>query len=133
MRGAFSNSWFEPKYVGGPIELVAANRQLLETFFAKHQFVDIDGHKDRTAIQRHKAADDLSLPDVLRDLLVEFRLPELRDSQKYIGALLQIRRALDQNSDERCMVVQMSGGQLRERGVTEDGRITSQLFQGANP
>jgi hypothetical protein len=95
--------------------------------------VDIDGHADRTAIQRHLAVDDLSLSEVLRDLLVEFRLAELRDSQNYIGALLQISRGLDQNGGERCMVVQMSGGQSRERGASEDGRITSRLFQGANP
>jgi hypothetical protein len=133
MRGTFSDSWFEPKYAGGPTELLTANRRLIEAFLAGHQFVDMDGHVDRTAIQRHKAVDDLSLSDVLRDLLVEFRLAELRDSQNYIGALLQISRALDQNSGEQCMVVQMSRGRPRERGASEDGRITSRLFQGANP
>jgi hypothetical protein len=133
MRGAFSDSWFDPKYVGGPDELVAANRRLVETFLVRHQLVEMDGHADRTAIQRHKAVDDLALSDVLRDLLVDFRLAELRDSQSYIGALLQISRALDQSSGERCMVVQMSGGRPRERGANGEGRITSRLFQGANP
>lgn len=133
MRGTFSDSWFDPKYVNGPAELLIANRQLIEAFLVRHQFVDMDGHLDRTAIQRHKVADDLALSDVLRDLLVEFRLAELRDSQNYIGALLQISRGLDRNGGERCTVVRMSGGQPRERGASEDGRITSQLFQGANP
>jgi hypothetical protein len=133
MRGAFSDSWFEPKHVGGPSELVTSNRRLLEEFLAGQQFVEMDGHRDRTAIQRHRVAAELSLSDVLRDLLVEFRLAELRDSQNYIGALLQISRALEQNSGERCLVVQMSGGQPRERGANEEGRITSRLFQGANP
>lgn len=133
MRGAFSDSWFDPKYVGGPAELVTANRQLVEAFLARHQLVEMDGHVDRTAIQRHKAVDDLALSDVLRDLLVDFRLAELRDSQSYIGALLQISRALDQGNGERCMVVQMSGGRPRERGANEEGKITSRLFQGANP
>jgi hypothetical protein len=133
MRGEFADSWFEPKYVGGPPELVAANRQAIETFIARIQLAEMDGHAARTAIQRHRSADDLSLAEVLQNLLVEFRLAQLRDSQSYIGALLQISRALDRNRDERCMVVQMSGGQARERGVNDEGRITSRLFQGANP
>jgi hypothetical protein len=110
MRGAFSDSWFNPKYVDGPPELLAANRQVLDSFIGQHRLVDMEGHARRTATQRHKVVNDLSLSDVLRSLLVEFRLAELRDSQNFIGALLQIRRGLDQNGDERCMVVQMSGG-----------------------
>jgi hypothetical protein len=133
MRGTFADSWFEPKYVGGPPELIAANRRALSAFLSRLQFTEMDGHGDRTAMQRHQVADDLSLADILRDFLVEFRLAELKDSQSYTGALLQISRALDQHSDERCTVIRMSGGQGRERGVNYEGRITSRLFQGANP
>ncbi|CDX24421.1 conserved hypothetical protein [Mesorhizobium plurifarium] len=133
MRGAFADSWFEPKYVGGPTELLTANRQTLKAFLANVPLTDMDGHPARTEIQKHRSADDLSLADVLQRLLVELRLAELRDSQNYIGALLQISRALDQNSDEKCLVVQMSGGLGRQRGVSDDGRMTSRLFQGANP
>jgi hypothetical protein len=133
MRGKFADSWLEPKYAGGPPELVTANRQAIDAFLARTQLIDMDGHAARTQIQRHRCANNLSLAEVLQSLLVEFRLVQLNDSQSYTGALLQISRALDQNREERCMVVQMSGGRARERGINDDGRITSRLFQGANP
>jgi hypothetical protein len=60
------------------------------------------------------------------------RITGATDSQRNTGLLLQLAKALEQNPDEVCTIVRMSGGRRRQRGVDEDGEVTN-LFQGEAP
>ena len=76
---------------------------------------------------------DVPLRSIISDLLVNYRHIEVRDSQHFTGLMLQLSLALDRNPDEVCSVYQMSQGRSRRRTITREGKIASQLFQGANP
>src|SRR5205085_2877894 len=66
-------------------------------------------------------------------LLAQYRVHDPIDSQRLMGVLLQLGLALDADGDEACAVFQMSGGLARERGVSPEGRLATNLFQGAAP
>ncbi len=134
MRGRFSSQWFEPKYLLVGQDIADSNRTSVERFLAGLALAPDEGDQRRTDTQRHNVALDVSLRSVVSNLLIDYRLTELRDSQHFTGLLLQLSRALDRDPDERCTIFQMSQGRPRERAVTtKDGKIVSQLFQGANP
>jgi hypothetical protein len=60
------------------------------------------------------------------------RITGTTDSQRYTGLLLQLSKALEDNSDEICSVYRMSSSVKRRRGIDENGEVTN-LFQGEAP
>ena len=132
MRGRFSDTWVAPRVVLGTEAVVRSNRETVDRFVQGRAFVPTDGHPDRTAIQRHDVAEDVSLREVLEQLLIPIRITGTTDSQRNTGMLLQLRRALEENQNERCVIYRMSPTERRRRGVDANGEITN-LFQGEAP
>lgn len=132
IRGRFSDDWVAPRVVLATDNVLQANRQTVAGFLETTQFIDDEGHQDRTDTQRHEVATGLSLRDVLERLLIPMRITSSRDSQQITGLLLQLSRALENDPDEPCAVYRMSPRTGRERGVDGSGEVTN-LFQGQAP
>lgn len=132
IRGRFSDDWVNPRIVLATDEVYDANRQTVAEFVQGLDFVDDDGHPNRTDIERHLVCENVPLLRVVEDLLVKMRITGTTDSQRNTGLLLQISKALEANSDEVCTIYRMSGGQRRRRRVDEDGEVNN-LYQGEAP
>jgi len=132
MRGRFSDDWVAPRVVLSSANVVQANRDAVAAFIQGLQFVNNEGHAQRTDIQRHQVSVGVPLRDAIERLLVRMRVTGTTDSQRYTGMLLQLSRALDDNPDETCAVFRMSPASRRRRGIDENGEVTN-LFQGAAP
>ena len=132
MRDRFSDDWVTPRVVMASDPVIQANREAVTEFLDGMEFVDDDGHSDRSDIQRHLVCRGVRLHDVLEQLLVRVRITGTFDSQRNTGMLLQLSRALENNPDDLCTVYRMSRGEKRQRGVNENGEITN-LFQGEAP
>lgn len=132
MRGRFSDDWVAPRVVLSAATVVQANRNVVANFIRDLEFVDNDGHPDRTDVQRHQECTDIPLRDAIERLLVPFRITGTTDSQRHTGMLLQLSKALEDNPDEVCTVFRMSPASRRRRGIDENGEVTN-LFQGAAP
>jgi hypothetical protein len=85
---------------------------------------------DREPAQRHRVCRDLSLAQVIENLIVPFRVTGAGDTSHLIGVMLQLSKALEDNGDERCTVYQVSPDFPRSRAIDANGKI-NELFQGA--
>ena len=132
IRGQFSDNWVNPSVVLESDPAIKENREVVAAFLAGMNFVNDDGHPDRTNMQRHLVCHQVPLRDVIAQLLVPIRVTDTVDSQFNAGMLLQLTRARDNDPNELCTVYQMSSGTSRQRHVDEDGRIPN-LYQGAAP
>ena len=132
IRGQFSDTWVSPRVVLAADNVIQANRDAVSAFMQEMTFVDDDGHPDRTAPQRHEVCREVSLSEVIEQLLVRMRVTGTVDSQRNTGMLLQLSSALDKDPDELCTVYRMSSGLNRQRGIDENGEVTN-LFQGEAP
>lgn len=132
IRGRFSDDWVNPRIVLATDAIYDSNRKTVAAFVQGFDFVDDDGHPDRTDIQRHLVCENAPLLRVVEELLVKMRITGTTDSQRNTGLLLQISKALETNPDESCTIYRMSGGRRRERGVDEDGEVLN-LYQGEAP
>ena len=132
IRGQFSDAWVSPRVVLAADNVIQTNRDAVSAFMQKMTFVDDDGHPDRTNIQRHEVCREVSLSEVIEQLLVSIRVTGTVDSQRNTGMLLQLSSALDKNPDELCTVYRMSPRLRRRRGIDENGEVTN-LFQGEAP
>lgn len=132
MRGRFSNSWVTPRVVLASDDVVQANRQTVAEFVRGLAFHEVDGHPDRTDVQRHHFCQDVSLRAVIEQLLVNMRITGTTDSQRNTGLLLQLSKALEDDPDEVCTIYRISPITGRSRGIDENGEVTN-LFQGEAP
>jgi hypothetical protein len=134
VRGNYSNDWFEQHTPHDSLEAIDSNRKVIETFLQKISLEPDLGHPNRTDMQKHKIASEVSLELVYRDLLVRFLVTRAEDSHQYLGLLLQLERYLEQHSKDRCscVIYQMSQGRLRERSLDNNDQIPT-LFQGPHP
>lgn len=128
----FSNDWVSPRVVLGTPEILESNRHAITSFIQSIAWKDADGHIDRTDAQRHLISENVPLQRVIADLLTRMRITGIKDSQRNLGLLLQLKKALEEEADEICTIYRMSGGRVRQRGVDEDGEVTN-LFQGEAP
>jgi hypothetical protein len=132
MRGRFSDDWVAPRVVLGSENVARSNREAVDRFVQDRAFTPTDGHPDRTDIQRHDVCENVPLRDVLAQLLIPMRITGTTDSQRNIGMLLQLRKALEDNEAETCVVYRMSPTERRRRGVDANGEVTN-LYQGEAP
>ena len=132
IRDLFSDQWVSPRIVLESDSIILDNREIVNMFLSQINLVDDEGHPDRTDTQCHKVCCDVSLSDVIELLLLRIRISGTNDSQRNVGLLIQLSQALEEGSEERCTIYQMSPRVRRQRGVTDDGKI-SELFQGAAP
>lgn len=133
MRGRFGNKWFHPRFLLAANEVIVHNRQITSDYTSSLNFVDDEGHEKRTPAQRHKVAKNIPLKSALEKLLVPYKFPDLQDSQNGTGAILQLSWALDRNPDELCQVYHMRPTETTKRSLKDNGKLSSNLFQGANP
>jgi hypothetical protein len=132
IRGRFADDWVNPRIVLASDPVYDGNRQAVTDFVQGLEFVDDEGHPDRTDIQRHRVCGDVSLLRAVEQLLIRMRITGTTDSQRSTGLLLQLTKALEANPDEVCTVYRMSGGRRRQRGVDADGEVLN-LYQGEAP
>jgi Z1 domain len=132
MRGRFSDDWYAPRVVLAAEPVVRANRETVRQLIQQLQFIDDDGHPDRTDFQRHQVCREVPLRAVLGDLLVGMRITGTTDSQRYTGLLLQLSKALEDDPDETCAVYLMSPNARRRRDIDDDGGVKN-FFQGQAP
>lgn len=130
VRGNYANQWFYPSIAEAPEEVIVANRATTDNFIAGIALSQDRDTADREPAQRHRVQRDLSLAQVVSDLIVPFRVTGAGDSRNLVGLMLQISRALENNGDERCTVYQVSPEFARSRAIDANGKI-NELFQGA--
>ena len=132
IRVDHSGKWVYPQMVLCSELILAQNQRIAKEFVNNINFREMEGHEERTGIQRHQVATDLFLRDVMEKLIVPIRTNDSKDSEKHIGLLLQLRHALDDNLDEYCTVYRMSSGKQRLRSINSKDMLP-QLFQGEHP
>lgn len=132
MSGRFVDQWVYPRIVLTSDAALWNNQQVVTRFVRRLIFRADDGHQDRTVVQRHNVCPDIPLQVAMEELLVSMRITGTTDSQRNTGLLLQLSKALEDNPDEVCTIYIMSPGQMRRRGIDENGEITN-LFQGEAP
>ena len=128
IRGLISG-WVNPNIVLASNDVVQDNRKVVNEFVDTLNFVDNEGHPERTDVQRHKVCREVPLRDAIKQLLVRMRINDIADSQRNSSMLLQLGRALDSNLNEVCTVYRMSPRTGRRRSVDENGKVKN-LFQG---
>ncbi len=133
VRGCFSDEWvLLPNMVLASEEVIEATRQVSKDFMQALVFDDDEGHQERTDAQRHKVCRQVSLQIFFEKLLAQMRITGIRDSQRYTGLLLQLSKAIENNSSEVCTIYRISPAYERERSVNKHGEIIT-LFQGEAP
>jgi tRNA/tmRNA/rRNA uracil-C5-methylase (TrmA/RlmC/RlmD family) len=118
--------------------LIELNRLAVFNFLNSREecFLPDDGHSDRTEAQRHLVS-RMSIKDCLENLLNKLRFTRESDSVSYSSLRGVLKRYLDNNSEEECLVYLMSTNSIsnwnaRDRKLNKDDEI-QQLFQGRNP
>lgn len=129
MRGLISDDWVSPNVVLASNDVVQDNRETVDAFVSSLNFVDDEGHPDRTDAQCHEVCREVPLRDAIKQLLVRMRINDIADSQRNTGMLLQLSLAQESNPNEICTVYRMSPRTGRSRSVKENGKIGA-LFQG---
>ena len=128
-RRAYSGTeWEWPKFPQDPEDAVETNRRLVETFLSRLQLRPVTT-TTMTGFQSHLVANRVPLREVYESLLVPYRLGDPEDSQRWVGMLLHVESYIHEHADAHCSIIQMSGGQRRERTLDPQGRIPT-LFQG---
>jgi hypothetical protein len=133
VRGLRTSDWSAPDYLGASEPVYAHNRKVVTDFLADVPLREDEGHPKRTCFQRHQFTDAVSLRETVEKLITLYRVQDPNDSARFLGVLLQLGAALENSHDEPCSVYLMSGGDERERSVDSDGKISTNLFQGAAP
>lgn len=128
----FSDTWTHAKVVNQPEEIVSYNRQLINNFLKNYVFIPNPGHPERTDIQKHTVCNSVKLTDVLDKMLIDVKVTNSKDAQINIALLLQIKKIVEKNPEEECVIYKMSSGLSRSRTIALDGSVT-ELFQGAHP
>jgi hypothetical protein len=132
IQGRFSDDWVNPRVVLVPEPVFDANRRAVSEFVNGLDWLEDEGHQERTDSQRHNVCRDLSLRAIVEGLLANMRVTGTTDSQRNTGLLLQLQKAVETDPHEVCTVYRMSAGRRRQRGVDDSGEVTN-LYQGANP
>lgn len=132
-RRKMSRDWIWPRRAEATDDVLQNNRDLVVAFCDGITFKDDIGHKDRRAMQKHKIAENVSLNDLLNDLIIPYRITGYGDSDNFAILQLYLAKVLEEQSDAVCDIYRMGPEDgSRRRGLDEDGRIL-ELFQGAYP
>ncbi len=132
VRGNFASYWVSPRVVLVAPNVIQMNRLVVDAFLRGKSFVEDDGDSRRKSHQRHQVCINVPLAQALEELLLKIRIIGSTDSQRHIGLLLQLSKALEENQNEVCSIYCISPNEQRRRDVNENGEITN-IFQGAYP
>lgn len=131
-QGNYSNRWFVPSIIRSSNEIIHENRYIVENFVHELTFQPTEGNPKRNETHKHDVCRGVKLEQVIKKLLLPYRLPAAQDSLEMVGILLQLSHALKSFPDELCVVYHMRPNYISSRTVKDNGRI-SELFQGAAP
>ena len=137
-RDRFGNDWFRINAPHDTEELIAINRIAMFDYLnplVADFTVDI-GHPNRTEDQKHLVA-RLPLRNCLEHLLNRIKYTRESDSATYSSLRGVLKRYLEENPQEECLIYLMSANSLtdwkrRTRRLDRNNEI-QQLFQGRNP
>ncbi len=130
VRVLVNEGWFAPK---APHDSNVANHlRLIDSFIDTLELVPDEGHPDRTIIQRHEVAYNVSLRQLYDNLLSQLQFARLSDAQNLFGVLVIIEDHLTVKEDATATLYKMSSGNTRNRRLNDHGEIFN-LFQGAYP
>ncbi len=137
-RDRFGNDWFRINAPHDTEELIVFNRTSLFEFINTNEvkFIQDIGHADRTEEQKHLVA-QISLKDCLENLLNKLKFTRDSDSSTYSSLRGILKRYLEQNPNEVCLIYLMSVSDIKDwkpriRRLDRNDEI-QQLFQGKNP
>lgn len=131
-RADLREEWVVPKVIGAPAEVYQSNREVVCSFGDSFAWQEISETAARTKAQRHWISPELFLSDVIENLLIGVETTGSTDLIRHTGMLLQLKRAVDGQPNERCMVYRISPGASRTRTLKSSGEVT-ELFQGRSP
>ncbi|MEP5339659.1 MAG: Z1 domain-containing protein [Algibacter sp.] len=131
-RTAFGNKWVRIKAPHDSEIIIESNRKVFNAFIEKYKsnFSEDDGHKDRTAEQKHLIA-KIPLKDLFKDFLNELKFTRQTDSTTYTNLKSVIDLYTDEFPPEDSFVYLIAKGNARTRRLKKDE--IQQLFQGKNP
>lgn len=132
VRANFNEGWFYPRAPQESAEYVANNLIVLNNLVTSLSFTPDTGHRDRTEMQRHNVASNVSVNEVYDNFLTNLQFSRLNDAQNFLGVLVIIGCYIEEHPNEQCTIYQMSGGLARERNLNQNSEIPN-LFQGAHP
>jgi hypothetical protein len=137
-RDRFGNEWFRIKAPHDTEEYIETNRHSIMSYVAPQSdlFNEDEGSPRRTSEQRHLVA-TVKLKDCLDQLLNKLKFTRESDSASYSSLRGIVKRYLEDNPDEECVIYLMSTQSLdswraRTRSLDRKDEI-QQLFQGRNP
>ena len=130
---AVPDDWFLPQAYLGRSGFEEHNRAVVARFVAGHAFHPDDGHPLRTVYQRHEVTDLLPLRDVIGTLLVDYRLRDPDEAERWGLLLAQLGRMLDEDANARSIVYRMSPGETRKRAIHDNTGRLKYLYQGEYP
>ncbi len=136
-RDRFGDEWFKIKAPHDTEDFIETNRSALLQFLNPKisLFKEDVGHPQRTEEQKHLMG-VLSLQECLDDLLNNLRYTRESDSATYSSLRGVLKRHLQNNPNETCLVYLMSAKDLtqwvRIRGLNSNDEIIN-LHQGRNP
>jgi hypothetical protein len=105
----------------------------VEDFYQQYEFSQDQGHEDRQPGMIHEVTEEIPLKDVFDEFLSELSYSDPRDTERYLGLLLQLRTFIEEEENEPlCRVYKIAGGQTRDRSLNRHQQI-KQLYQGAHP
>lgn len=109
---------------------VKHNRVLVQDLLKNRPYTADEGEEERHGMHIHHIYRDISVKDIVGQLLAPLKMIAQKDSHHKTGVLLLLSLVQEQS----CVVYRMSpsASERRMRSLSSDGTI-SQLFQGAYP
>lgn len=128
-------NWYSPVHAALVSESYERNRELVRQFTERFAsgFVEMEGHPDRTAIQRHTLLAGLPLRVVHENLLADYLANSEQDEETWLVVLAAISRLLADHPESTGGVILMSRGLERRRSIDPESHEIRNLFQGAYP
>lgn len=137
-RDRFGNDWFRIRAPHDTDNLIVSNHDALMEFLRPKMamFTESQGHPNRSDEQRHLVA-RISMRECLESLLNKMKFTRESDSATYSSLRGILKRYLNENPDEECLIYLMSARSLndwtiRNRRLNRNDEI-QQLFQGEQP
>lgn len=131
-RTNFGNKWVRIRAPHDNEIIIESNRSIVDEFVKKYSrnFLENEGHKDRTEEQKHLVA-KIPLNSLFTDLLNELKFTRQTDSTTYTNLKSVIDLYTDEFPPEDSFVYLIAKGNARVRRLKKDE--IQQLFQGKNP
>ena len=137
-RDRFGDDWFRINAPHDTETFIETNRNALFEFLNPKTglFAEDEGHADRTEDQKHLIA-RVPMRECLEHLLNKLKFTRESDSATYSSLRGILKRYLEENPEEECLIYLMSANTLddwkrRIRRLDRNDEI-QQLFQGRNP